>query len=62
MKNSLENRTENESLANVTTIQEKPCPYDGVLYSKVPGYIEGYGCPVCKAIGFSHLSIVEATC
>jgi len=33
------------------------CPYDGVAYSSVPGYISGYGCPVCGAIGAYHLPI-----
>jgi hypothetical protein len=32
-----------------------PCPYDGVAYRKVPGYVPGYGCPVCKGIGPSHV-------
>jgi hypothetical protein len=38
---------------------EKPCPYDGIAYSKVPGYVSGYGCPVCKGIGPYHLPIPE---
>lgn len=33
------------------------CPYDGVAYSKVPGYVKGYGCPVCKGIGPSHILV-----
>ena len=37
--------------------EEKPCPYDNVFYWEIPGYIEGYGCPVCKAIGPYHLPI-----
>ena len=36
------------------------CPYDGVAYSKVPGYISGYGCPVCGAIGQYHLPIEKS--
>lgn len=36
---------------------ERYCPYDGVAYSKVPGYVSGYGCPVCKAISSYHLPI-----
>jgi hypothetical protein len=36
---------------------EKLCSYDGIAYSKVPGYISGYGCPVCKGIGPYHLPI-----
>lgn len=36
---------------------EQPCPYTGIAYSSVPGYVTGYGCPVCKAIGPSHLTI-----
>ncbi len=34
-----------------------PCPYTGLAYSEVPGYISGYGCPVCKGIGPSHLTL-----
>lgn len=36
---------------------EKPCPYDDVPYKDVPGYVPGYGCPVCKAISFYHLPV-----
>lgn len=36
---------------------EIACPYDGVAYRDVPGYVEGYGCPVCKAISFHHLPV-----
>ena len=32
------------------------CPYAGVVYRDVPGYRDGYGCPVCKAISVNgHL-------
>lgn len=37
---------------------ERFCPYDGVAYGRVPGYIVGYGCPVCKAIGNFHLPVL----
>jgi hypothetical protein len=37
---------------------EIPCPYSGTAYSKVPGYIPGDGCPVCKGIGPNHLTII----
>ena len=33
------------------------CPYAGIAYSEVPGYISGYGCPVCGGIGPSHLRL-----
>ncbi len=33
------------------------CPYDNITYNHVPGYVEGYGCPVCKAIGTYHLPV-----
>lgn len=36
------------------------CPYDGIAYSKVPGYISGYGCPVCGAIGQYHVPIQKS--
>lgn len=36
---------------------EKPCPYDGIAYSQVPGYVSGYGCPVCEAISAYHLPV-----
>jgi hypothetical protein len=29
--------------------QEK-CPYDGVPFEEVPGYVSGYGCPICKGL------------
>lgn len=32
------------------------CPYSGVLFSNVPGYKDGYGCPVCKGLSY-HLKI-----
>lgn len=40
---------------------EQLCPYDGISYSKVPGYVSGYGCPVCKAIGPHHLPVRRPT-
>ncbi len=33
------------------------CPYHNIPYENVPGYVSGYGCPVCKGIGESHLLI-----
>lgn len=33
---------------------EMPCPYDGVHYSEVPGWIAGEGCPVCYSTGNQH--------
>lgn len=36
---------------------EDACPYDGIAYSQIPGYISGYGCPICKGIGPYHLPI-----
>jgi hypothetical protein len=33
------------------------CPYDGIAYSQVPGYVSGYGCPVCEAISFYHVPV-----
>lgn len=36
---------------------ENWCPYDGVPYDEVPGYISGYGCPACGAISFYHLPV-----
>ncbi len=41
----------------MTQPAEKPCPYTGIAYENVPGYIPGYGCPVCKAISWSHLTV-----
>lgn len=38
-------------------IQLVPCPYTGIAYSRVPGYVSGYGCPVCKGIGIEHLTV-----
>ncbi len=38
---------------------EKLCPYDGVAYKDVPGYIPGYGCPICKAISSFHLPVPD---
>lgn len=40
-----------------TQLAERPCPYTGVAYNRVPGYVEGYGCPVCKAIGSFHINV-----
>jgi hypothetical protein len=34
-----------------------PCPYNGVAYKHVPGYVEGYGCPVCGGIGEAHCGL-----
>lgn len=45
------------SVEELPTGIEQPCPYTGIAYSNVPGYVTGYGCPVCKAIGPSHLTI-----
>ena len=28
-------------------------------YSAIPGYVSGYGCPVCGAIGFQHVTVEE---
>ena len=39
---------------------EVPCPYTGIAYEQVPGYVPGYGCPVCKAISFNHLTVTPA--
>ena len=39
---------------------EMDCPYDGIAYSNVPGYIGGYGCPVCGAISFYHLPVKKS--
>ena len=33
------------------------CPWDGVAYREVPGYCEGYGCPVCKGLGTHHIPV-----
>ena len=38
---------------------ERLCPFDNVLYSQVPGYVSGCGCPVCKAIGQYHLPVAN---
>jgi hypothetical protein len=38
----------------------EPCPYDGVQFKRVPGYEEGYGCPVCKGLSY-HLLLEEDT-
>lgn len=36
------------------------CPFAGVIYRDVPGYREGYGCPVCKGISIKgHLLMTE---
>jgi len=32
------------------------CPYDGIAFKKVPGYVSGYGCPVCKGLSY-HLEL-----
>jgi hypothetical protein len=40
---------------------EKYCPYDGIAYSKAPGYVSGYGCPVCDAGGPYHLPVPIST-
>jgi hypothetical protein len=34
------------------------CPHHGKPYKEVPGYVSGYGCPVCKGIGPSHVKVV----
>lgn len=26
------------------------CPYDGVAFFEVPGYVSGYGCPLCGSV------------
>lgn len=36
------------------------CPYDDTSYNQVPGYVSGYGCPVCKAIGVYHLPVLKS--
>lgn len=36
---------------------EMLCPYDGVVYSNVPGYESARGCPVCKGIGPYHVPV-----
>jgi len=33
------------------------CPYNRIPFKQIPGYIEGYGCPVCKSITFYHLKL-----
>lgn len=35
------------------------CPYNEVPYNEILGYISGYGCPVCKAIGVFHIPILD---
>ena len=39
------------------TEEETHCPYDGIANSQIPGYVSGYGCPVCKAIGAYHVPV-----
>lgn len=46
-----------ETNETVKVTYERPCPWSGVAYSCVPGYVEGRGCPVCKAIGSDHLPV-----
>lgn len=36
------------------------CPYEGIAYSKVPGYVPGQGCPVCKGTGTGHINIEDS--
>lgn len=38
-------------------IRKVKCPYDGIPYNKVPGYVDGYGCPYCKGIGANHIEV-----
>lgn len=33
------------------------CPYNMIPFRNVPGYEQGYGCPVCKSITFYHLEL-----
>lgn len=40
---------------------EELCPYDGIAYKDVLGYVCGYGCPVCKGISFHHLPVPKGT-
>lgn len=35
------------------------CLYDGIAYEDIPGYIDGYGCPICKGSSFYHLPILK---
>ncbi len=37
---------------------EKLCPYNRVTFSSIPGYIPGYGCPVCKGLSY-HVPVVR---
>jgi hypothetical protein len=39
---------------------EKKCPYDGIKYSKIPGYT-WHGCPICKSVGPWHLPVPDNT-
>lgn len=36
----------------------KKCPYYNVLFRLVPGYVSGYGCPICKGLS-DHLEIED---
>ena len=36
--------------------KKQMCPHDGVSFEKIPGYVEGYGCPVCKGLS-NHLEM-----
>ena len=32
----------------------KPCPFSETKFHDVPGYVEGYGCPICGGLSY-HL-------
>jgi len=33
------------------------CPYDGTAYKEIPGYVDGYGCPVCGGLREYHCGL-----
>jgi hypothetical protein len=39
---------------------DRECPFYGIAYDEVPGYVIGYGCPVCEAIGTAHVTMTES--
>lgn len=45
-------------LAPGLQVEAIDCPHARTPYRDVPGYVSGYGCPVCKGVGPAHVKVV----
>lgn len=48
-----------QTMGNIELLEgTRMCPHEGAKFKDVPGYVEGYGCPVCKGLSY-HLPVAN---